>query len=175
MKRFIQGEHRGQSTLVPESLDDYVSDTNPVRVVDVFVDELDLVSLGFESATPADTGRPAYHPAILPRIYIYGLCEGRSGSSTMRPAYVVNLRWDVLAWNAAADKVFAFLRVPTERRDFLWLLFTATSTRALLDPWEDQASQILSSFRRDFVRAAQNHDIGALVKDLERIDTDFRT
>ncbi|MCQ4314412.1 IS1182 family transposase [Pseudomonas stutzeri] len=72
MKRFIQGEHRGQSTLLPESLDDYVSDTSPVRVVDVFVDELDLVSLGFESATPADTGRPAYHPAILLKIYIYG-------------------------------------------------------------------------------------------------------
>ncbi|MGF6401533.1 transposase [Pseudomonas frederiksbergensis] len=47
MKRFIQGEHRGQGTLLPESLDDYVSDTNPVRVVDVFVDELDLVNLGF--------------------------------------------------------------------------------------------------------------------------------
>jgi transposase len=48
MKRFIQGEHRGQGTLLPESLDDYVSDTNPVRVVDVFVDELDLVKLGFK-------------------------------------------------------------------------------------------------------------------------------
>lgn len=48
MKRFIQGEHRGQGTLLPESLDDYVSDTNPVRVVDVFVDELDLVNLGLK-------------------------------------------------------------------------------------------------------------------------------
>ena len=65
MKRFIQGEHRGQGTLLPERLDDYVSDTNPVRVVDVFVDELDLVGLGFEGAIPADTGRPAYHPAIF--------------------------------------------------------------------------------------------------------------
>lgn len=72
MKRFIQGEHRGQSTLLPESLDDYVSDTNPARVVDVFVDELDLVNPGFEGAVPADTGRPAYHPAILLKIYIYG-------------------------------------------------------------------------------------------------------
>ena len=72
MKRFIQGEHRGQSTLLPESLDDYVSDTNPVRVVDVFVDELDLVNLGFDGATPADTGRPAYHPEVLLKIYIYG-------------------------------------------------------------------------------------------------------
>ena len=72
MKRFIQGDHRGQSALLPESLDDYVSDTNPVRVVDVFVDELDLVNLGFDSAIPADTGRPGYHPAILLKIYIYG-------------------------------------------------------------------------------------------------------
>jgi len=72
VKRFVQGEHRGQGTLLPQSLDDYVSDTNPVRVVDVFVDELDLVKLGFEGAIPADTGRPAYHPAILLKIYIYG-------------------------------------------------------------------------------------------------------
>ncbi|QHF09582.1 IS1182 family transposase [Pseudomonas syringae] len=72
MKRFIQGEHRGQSNLLPESLDDYVSNTNPVRVVDVFVDELDLVNLRFEGVIPADTGRPAYHPAILLKIYIYG-------------------------------------------------------------------------------------------------------
>jgi len=72
MKRFIQGEHRGQSTLLPESLDDYVSNTNPVRVVDVFVDELDLAKLGFDSVIPAETGRPAYHPAILLKIYIYG-------------------------------------------------------------------------------------------------------
>lgn len=72
MKRFIQGEHRGQSTLLPESLDDYVTDTNPVRVVDVFVDELDLGKLGFEGVMPASTGRPAYHPEILLRIYIYG-------------------------------------------------------------------------------------------------------
>lgn len=72
MKRFIQGEHRGQGILLPESLDDDVSDTNPVRVVDVFVDELNLVSLGFDGAIPADTGRPAYHPSILFKIYIYG-------------------------------------------------------------------------------------------------------
>jgi transposase len=72
MKRFIQGEHRGQGTLLPESLDDYISDTNPVRAVDVFVDELDLVNLGFEGAIPADTGRPAYHPSVLLKIYIYG-------------------------------------------------------------------------------------------------------
>lgn len=72
MKRFIQGEDRIQGTLLPELLDDYVSDTNPVRVVDVFADELDLGKLGFEGVDPAVTGRPAYHPAVLLKIYIYG-------------------------------------------------------------------------------------------------------
>jgi len=72
MKRFIQGEDRNQATLLPELLDDYVTDTNPVRVVDVFVDELDLGQLGFDGVDPAETGRPAYHPAVLLKIYIYG-------------------------------------------------------------------------------------------------------
>lgn len=72
MKRFVQGEDRTQVTLLPECLDDFVSDTNPVRVIDVFVDELDLATLGFESVNPALTGRPAYHPSILLKIYIYG-------------------------------------------------------------------------------------------------------
>jgi transposase len=72
MKRFIEGEARTQSTLLPECIDDYVTDTNPVRVVDVFVDELDLGQLGFEGVAPAATGRPAYHPAVLLKLYIYG-------------------------------------------------------------------------------------------------------
>jgi transposase len=72
MKRFIEGENRGQGTLLPELLDDYVAEDNPVRVVDVFVDELDLGKLGFERVQPAKTGRPAYHPAVLLKLYIYG-------------------------------------------------------------------------------------------------------
>lgn len=72
MKRFIEGECRTQTTLLPESIDDFITDTNPVRIVDVFVDELDLGQLGFEGMEPATTGRPAYHPAILLKIYIYG-------------------------------------------------------------------------------------------------------
>jgi transposase len=72
MKRFVQGESRTQSTLLPEMLDDYIADTNPIRVVDVFVDELALGQLGFEGVDPAATGRAAYHPAILLKIYIYG-------------------------------------------------------------------------------------------------------
>jgi transposase len=72
MKRFIEGEDRSQSTLFPELLDDYIAEDNPVRVIDVFVDELDLTGLGFEGMQPEATGRPAYHPASLLKIYIYG-------------------------------------------------------------------------------------------------------
>src|SRR5579864_1038514 len=72
MKRFVQGDSRTQSFLLPEALDDYVTDTNPVRVVDVFVDELDLRKLGFEGVEPALTGRPSYHPEVMLKLYIYG-------------------------------------------------------------------------------------------------------
>jgi transposase len=72
MKRFIEGEDRSQVTLLPECLDDYIAEDNPVRVVDAYVEELDLQQLGFEGAEPAATGRPAYHPAVLLKIYIYG-------------------------------------------------------------------------------------------------------
>ena len=72
MKRFIEGENRYQSTLFPERLDDYIAEDNAVRVVDAFVEKLDLLGLGFEGVEPSATGRPAYHPAVLLKLYIYG-------------------------------------------------------------------------------------------------------
>ena len=72
MKRFVEGEDRNQSTLFPERLDEYVAEDNPVRVIDAFVEELDLASLGFERVQPQVTGRPGYHPASLLKIYVYG-------------------------------------------------------------------------------------------------------
>ena len=72
MKRFVEGEDRRQATLLPDSLEDYVTEDNPVRVVDVFIDELDLAALGFSGVVPEATGRPAYHPATLLKIYLYG-------------------------------------------------------------------------------------------------------
>src|SRR5277367_6170226 len=72
MKRFIEGEDRRQAVLLPEYLDDYVSEENPVRVIDVFVEELDLGALGFAGVVPEATGRPAYHPGVLLKIYVYG-------------------------------------------------------------------------------------------------------
>jgi len=72
MKRFIEGEDRQQVALLPECLDDYIGEDNPVRVVDAFVEELDLQAMGFKGVDPASTGRPSYHPAVLLKLYIYG-------------------------------------------------------------------------------------------------------
>ena len=72
MKRFIEGVDRGQSTLFPDRLEDWIGDDNAVRVVDVFVDELDLGGLGFVRVAPRATGRPGYQPLVLLKLYIYG-------------------------------------------------------------------------------------------------------
>jgi len=72
MGRFVEGDDRSQSTLLPGCLDDYVTEDNPVRVVDAFIDEIDLLALGFTGVQPASTGRPAYHPTTLLKIYVYG-------------------------------------------------------------------------------------------------------
>jgi transposase len=72
MKRFIEGSTRSQSILFPERLEDYVGEDNPVRAIEVFVESLDLRKLGFAGVDPEATGRPAYHPAVLLKIYIYG-------------------------------------------------------------------------------------------------------
>ncbi|HEY9345321.1 MAG TPA: IS1182 family transposase [Inquilinus sp.] len=72
MKRFVEGEDRRQVTLLPDCLDDYVGEDNPVRAVEAFVEELDLAGLGFAGVVPEATGRPSYHPATLLKIYLYG-------------------------------------------------------------------------------------------------------
>src|SRR5687767_9897867 len=72
MGRFVEGLDRNQTTLFPECLDDWIDEDNPVRVIDAFVDALDLGELGFDGVVPEVTGRPAYHPALLLKLYIYG-------------------------------------------------------------------------------------------------------
>ena len=72
MKRFVEGEDRRQGVLLPEYLDDFVGEENQVRVIEAFVEELDLAVLGFEGVAPAATGRPSYHPSVLLKIYVYG-------------------------------------------------------------------------------------------------------
>ena len=72
MKRFVEGTDRGQSTLFPECLEDWICEDNPVRVIDVFVEGLDLAELRFDGVDPEATGRPSYHPSVLLKLYIYG-------------------------------------------------------------------------------------------------------
>src|ERR1700686_4016831 len=72
MKRFVEGTDRGQSTLFPECLEDWIGEANPVRGIDVFVEELNLGELGFGGVAPGATGRPSYHPSVLLKLYIYG-------------------------------------------------------------------------------------------------------
>src|ERR1700677_1156702 len=72
MKRFGEGIDRGQATRFPECLPHGIDENNPVQVIDVFVDELDLAALGFEGVAPEVTGRPSYHPSVLLKLYIYG-------------------------------------------------------------------------------------------------------
>ena len=92
MKRFVTGQARGQATLFPERLEDFVGEDNPVRVIDAFVEQLELRELGFAAVDPRATGRPAYHPAVLLKLYIDGLkwtpCPGQFPPEFSWPAFV---------------------------------------------------------------------------------------
>jgi len=72
MKRFVAGTDRKQAALFPECLEDWINEDSPVRVIDAFVDRLDLDELGFDGVVPAKTGRPACHPSVLLKLYVYG-------------------------------------------------------------------------------------------------------
>ena len=72
MSRFIQGESRTQSTLFPARIEEYISEDNPAKFIDAFIEQTDLVELGFASAQPHATGRPAYHPGLMLKLYLYG-------------------------------------------------------------------------------------------------------
>ena len=72
MRRFVEGTDCGQTTLFPECLEDWIDWENPVRVIDAFVDKLDLSELGFDGVAAEVTGRPSYHPSGLLKLYIYG-------------------------------------------------------------------------------------------------------
>lgn len=89
-------------------------------------------------------------------------------------AFVLNLRWDVLGFNGMADALFDFAAHTPEYRNLLWLLFTSPVLRARLCDWDEQATQMLASFRRDYARAPQEGDIRALVAELEKASPEFK-
>jgi transposase len=111
MKRFVVGADRGQATLLPECLDDFIDEGNPVRVIDAFVDALDLSELGFDGVEPAATGRPAYHPSVLLKLYIYGYLNRVQSSRRLEREAGRNLEvmW-LLGRLVPDDKVIADFR-----------------------------------------------------------------
>src|SRR6476661_4177402 len=111
MKRFLVGADRGQSTLLPECLDEWIDESNPVRAVDAFVDALDLGKLGFEGVVPEVTGRPSYHPSALLKLYIYGYLNRVQSSRRLEREAGRNLEviW-LLGRLVPDDKVIADLR-----------------------------------------------------------------
>jgi len=113
VKRFVEGEDRRQGVLLPEYLDDYVDEDNPVRVVDVFVGDLDLAELGFDGVVPEATGRPAYHPSTLLKIYLYGYLNRVQSSRRLEREAQRNIELMWLTGRLAPD----FKTIADFRRD----------------------------------------------------------
>jgi transposase len=113
MSRFIEGQDRQQVALLPECLDDFIGEDNPVRVVDAFVAELDLRALGFEGATPVALGRPSYDPAVLLKIYIYGYLNRVASSRRLERECQRNVELMWLTGRLAPD----FKTIADFRRD----------------------------------------------------------
>jgi len=111
MKRFVEGAERGQSTMLPECLDDWIDESNPVRAVDAFVDALNLEKLGFEGVVPEGTGRPSYHPSTLLKLYIYGYLNRIQSSRRLEREASRNLEviW-LLKRLTPDDKTIAYFR-----------------------------------------------------------------
>jgi len=117
MKRFIEGESRSQITLLPESLDDYISEDNPIRAVEAFIDELDLGALGFAGVCPAVTGRPSYHPSVLLKLYLYGYLNRIQSSRRLERECQRNVELMWLTGKLAPDfKTIADFRHDNGRR-----------------------------------------------------------
>ena len=113
MKRFVEGDDRKQVTLLPECVDDYIGQDNPVRIIDVFVDELDFAELGFNGATPAVTGRPSYHPGLMLKVYIYGYLNRVPSSRRLERECQRNIEMMWLTGRLAPD----FKTIADFRRD----------------------------------------------------------
>src|SRR6201988_3976232 len=113
MNRFVPCEERTQDTFLPSRLEDYVTDDNPVRVIDVFVGELDLTKLGFEGMTPLATGRPGYHPSTLLKIYLYGYLNRVQSSRRLEREAQRNIELMWLTGRLAPD----FKTIADFRRD----------------------------------------------------------
>jgi len=113
MGRFIEGADRRQATLLPDTIEDYVGEENSVRVIDAFVEMLDLAALGFDGIIPEETGRPSYHPATMLKIYVYGYLNQVQSSRGLERECHRNLELIWLTGRLAPD----FKTIADFRRD----------------------------------------------------------
>ena len=139
MSRFIEEGNRSQGTLLPESIDEYVAEENPVRVIEAFVEALDLAELGFSGVEPKATGRPAYHPATMLKIYLYGYLNRIQSTRRLEQEARRNLELMWLVGRLAPDfKTLADFRagntaaIKNVCREFIvlcrrWQLFTEST------------------------------------------------
>ena len=175
MKRFVEGEDRSQSTLFPERLDDYIAEDNPVRVIDFFVDKLDLCNLGFERVIPQVTGRPGYHPSTLLKIYIYGYLNRMQSTRRLERETQRNVEMMWLTGRLTPDfKTIADFRKDNGKairqvcREFIGLcrkLELFTQTVVAIDGSKFKA---VNSKARNDTRASMKRRIARMDKHIER-------
>jgi transposase len=182
MKRFIEGTDRSQSTLFPECLEDWIDGDNPVRVIDVFVDELDLGELGFGGVDPEVTGRPSYHPSVLLKLYIYGYLNRVQSSRRLEREALRNVEVMWLVGRLAPDhKTIADFRKDNGRAirqvcarfvEFCRILGLLTEASVVIDGSKFKA---VNNRDKNFTRAKMERRIAQIEESvgryLQQLDT----
>lgn len=180
MSRFIEGEHRHQSTLFPELLDDYISEDNSVRVIEAFVEELDLSKLGFSRAEPKATGRPAYHPATMLKLYLYSyLNRVQSSRRLEREAQRnVELMWLVNRLTPDFKTIADFRRdngggIKSTCRQFVMICRQLNLFADSLVAIDGSRFKVVNNRDRNYTKAKVKRRIEAINKSLDRYFDQF--
>lgn len=186
MNRFIEDVSRTQVSLLPECLDDFVAEDNPIRVVEAFVEQLDLVALEFNGATTAVTGRPSYHPAVLLKVYIYGYLNRIQSSRRLERECQRNLELMWLTGRLAPDfKTIADFRrdnskaIRNDCRQFVVLCRQLDLFSQLLVAIDGSKFKAINNRDRNFTHGKLRARIEQIAKSIDRylaaIDTADRT
>jgi len=179
MSGFIEGEDRYQATLFPERLDDYVTEDDPVRVVDVFIDDLDVSGLGFKSE-PAATGRPGYHPKTMLKLYVYGYLNRVQSSRRLERESRRNIELMWLTGRLAPDfKTIADFRKDNGEairlvcREFVMLCKKLKLLSAKLVAIDGSKFKAVNSRDRNFTRAKMKRRLDKVEADIDRYLTEL--
>jgi len=174
MSGFIEGEDRNQATLFPERLDDYVAEDHPVRVIDVFIDDLDVSGLGFK-AEPAATGRPGYQPKMMLKLYVYGYLNRVQSSRRLEVEAQRNIELMWLTGRLAPDfKTIADFRKDNGEairlvcREFVMLCKKLDLLSDKLVAIDGSKFKAVNSRDRNFTRAKMKRRLEAVESSIER-------